>query len=193
MRGAVRHDWSQRRRFWLGWMRNPKAVGAIVPSGRLLAGLMARDIVSGARVVELGAGTGSVTAALLEAGVRPEDLTIIEQSDDFADMLRERFPQSTVLQVDATALDEHCANLHGAVDYVVSSLPLMLFSAEQRAEVLRGAFRLLNAAGRFHQFTYVGPCPIDRSLREELALSVQWLGVAALNLPPAFVYRLQRS
>ena len=193
MPNSVRQDGDQRGRFWRGLIRNPMAVGAIAPSGRLLAGLMARDIDADARVVELGAGTGNVTAAILASGVAPENLTVIERSDDFVELLRERFPDIRVLLADATALTENCAESHGRIDYVVSSLPLTLFSAPQRAAVLRGAFGLLKSTGRFHQYTYVGPCPVERTLRAELALSVQWLGVAALNLPPAFVYRLQRS
>jgi hypothetical protein len=43
-----------------------------------------------------------------------------------------------------------------------------------------------------HQFTYAGRCPIDRDVRSELRVESVLLGIAALNLPPAFVYRFTR-
>ena len=39
----------------------------------------------------------------------------------------------------------------------------------------------------------LGRCPIDRKTRQKLKVNSVLLGVAALNLPPAFVYRLTRA
>ena len=183
----------RRRKFWQSWLRNPRQIGAVLPSSRILAGIMARGLAPGARVLELGAGTGSVTTAILDAGVRPEDLCIVERSEDFLPLLRNQFPRSRVLSADATDLGAWMDELGGPFDYVLSSLPLVLFSAEQRTAVWRGATAVLRPHGRVHQFTYAGRCPMERGLRRELALSVELLGVAPLNLPPAFVYRLQRQ
>ena len=52
------------------WLRRPFAMGAVMPSGRLLTEAMARETVKAlegrpGHVVELGAGTGEVTKALL--------------------------------------------------------------------------------------------------------------------------------
>jgi hypothetical protein len=43
-----------------------------------------------------------------------------------------------------------------------------------------------------HQFTYAGRCPVDRELRSLLHVDSVLLGIAPLNLPPGFVYRLTR-
>jgi phosphatidylethanolamine/phosphatidyl-N-methylethanolamine N-methyltransferase len=193
MRGQQQRGTEQRRKFWQSWLRNPRQIGAIAPSSRLLAALMARGLEPGARVLELGAGTGSVTTAILTAGVRPQDLCIVEQSEDFLPLLGSLFPACRVVPADATRLDSWGAALGGPFDYVLSSLPLVLFSPVQRAAVLHGVCGLLAPAGRVHQFTYAGRCPIDRNLRHALALNAELLGVAPLNLPPAFVYRLQRQ
>src|SRR5690606_17594442 len=48
-------------RFFLNWLQNPLTVGAVAPSGRELARLMTAGLAPGARVVELGAGTGTLT------------------------------------------------------------------------------------------------------------------------------------
>src|SRR5699024_2600263 len=83
-------------RFFLDWLQNPLTVGAVAPSGRELARLMTAGVAPGARVVELGAGTGTLTQAILERGVHPADLHIVEQNESFAAMLRGRFPSCPV-------------------------------------------------------------------------------------------------
>jgi phospholipid N-methyltransferase len=72
---------------------------------------------------------------------------------------------------------------------VISSLPLLCFSPDKRYRALRQALRLLKPQGHLHQFTYGGRCPVDKDLRALLRTNTVLLGIAALNLPPAFVYR----
>lgn len=177
-------------RFIKGWIRNPLAMGAFAPSSKSLAKLMARDIGPGSRVVELGAGTGTVTEALLANGVAPEDLYLVEREGEFVRILERRFPQCRVIAADALHLNGEFAT--ASFDFVVSGLPLLLFSAEQRHQVLQQAFRLLKPCGHFHQFTYGGVCPLDRDLRATFRVDSVLLGIAPLNLPPGFVYRLTR-
>ena len=51
--------------FLRSMLREPFAVGALIPSSRFLASLMVADMRPGSRVIELGAGTGVDAAALL--------------------------------------------------------------------------------------------------------------------------------
>ena len=55
-------------RFFKAWVENPKITGAVSPSGRFLARMMARyvDPQSTGPIIELGPGTGPVTVALLK-------------------------------------------------------------------------------------------------------------------------------
>jgi hypothetical protein len=69
----------QLARFFRSWIQDPLAIGAVAPSGRVLAKLMVRDLVPGARVVELGAGTGTLTQAILDRGVQPAAIVEGEQ------------------------------------------------------------------------------------------------------------------
>lgn len=154
---------------------------------------MAKDLHAGARVVELGAGTGTLTQAILERGVHPRDLYLVEQHDAFARILRRRFPDATVVEADAGALREQLGSLAGRVDYVISGLPILWFAKELKTRILAGAFDLLRPNGRFHQFTYLGRAPVGNRLLADLSLTATLLGVAALNLPPAFVYRFERA
>jgi phospholipid N-methyltransferase len=176
--------------FFRGWIRNPLAMGALTPSGKSLAKLMSKDVSASSRVVELGAGTGTLTAALLEGGVAPGNLYLVERDAQFVKILERRFPRCQVISADALALDGHLAA--GSFDFVISGLPLLCFSPEKRYRAMQQALQLLKAHGRLHQFTYAGRCPVDKDLRALLRVDSRLLGVAPLNLPPAFVYRLTR-
>src|SRR5580658_10400197 len=67
-------------RFIRSWIERPLSIGAVTPSGKILARTMARyvDPDSDGPVVELGPGTGPVTEALVEAGVAPSRLVLVE-------------------------------------------------------------------------------------------------------------------
>lgn len=173
--------------FIKGWIRNPLAMGALAPSGKSLAKLMAKEVGASCRVLELGAGTGTVTQALLANGVAPSNLYLVEREQQFVKILERRFPRCQVVAADALDLPFDTA---ASFDFVVSGLPLLCFSPDKRYRVLQSALRLLKTRGHLHQFTYAGRCPVDKELRALLRVDSCLLGIAALNLPPAFVYRL---
>ena len=179
--------------FFRSLASDPRAVGAVAPSGASLGRLMARDCGAGARVVEMGAGTGALTRAILETGVFESDLCLVESDGRFVEILKERFPGARTVHGDATSLGEHLDDLKGGVDFVISSLPLLLFSDARKRRLLTAAFALLGEGGAFHQFTYGGVCPVGKRTLDTLDLRASRLGVAALNVPPAFVYRFQHT
>ena len=182
-----------RQRRFLGTLVNePLSVGALAPSSRRLADHMAADIAPGSRVIELGAGTGSLTRAILDAGVEPSDLLVIEQNEAFSEMLRKRFPGIGVITGNALGLNRHAGALPGPADFVVSGLPLLLFTPGRKLRLLHQVFSVLTEQGAFHQFTYGGRCPVERAVLRRLGLEATLLRFTPMNLPPAFVYRLQR-
>lgn len=67
-------------RFLRSWIEKPLHMGAVMPSGKLLARTMARyvDIQSDGPVIELGPGTGAITNALVEHGVDQKRLVLLE-------------------------------------------------------------------------------------------------------------------
>jgi phosphatidylethanolamine/phosphatidyl-N-methylethanolamine N-methyltransferase len=183
---------SHRGVFFRSWLKDPFHVASIAPSGKSLAKLMASGITPGARVVELGAGTGTLTDAIVDRGVDPCDLHLVEQNARFVDVLRERFPGVNVVQTDAATLTDGLHALRGTVDYVVSGLPILWFGRDKKERILREAFGLLRPEGRFQQFTYLGRSPVGGRLLAALDLRATLVGVSPLNLPPAFVYRFER-
>ncbi len=65
--------------FFRSWISDPRRVAAVAPSGDSLARLMTKQIdPSGGPVLELGAGTGVFTRALVARGVRECDLTLVD-------------------------------------------------------------------------------------------------------------------
>src|SRR6201987_5123382 len=113
-------------RFLRTWIEKPLHVGAVMPSGRLLARTMAQyvDANSSGAVVELGPGTGAITAALIERGVDQKRLGLVEYNPGFCGLLPDRSPHAKVGQGDAYTLRDSLPNSPGArASPVVSGLP----------------------------------------------------------------------
>ena len=177
-------------RFLKVWFESPRATGAVSPSGRFLARAMARAVgpVDDGLVVELGPGTGPVTKALIERGVPPEQLILVEYDAAFCRLLAKRFPDVRVLQGDAFALRGTLAGLSDRpIRAVVSSLPLLNQPSARRSALIADAFALMAPGGVFVQFTYGMASPIPRAAGaarfSSHATSPIWL-----NLPPARVW-----
>jgi phospholipid N-methyltransferase len=179
------------------WLRDPVKMASVTPSGRQLARMMVDQLPgNSSRVVELGAGTGVFTRALLDAGIAPSQLLVVEINPDLAGFLRKRFPGVKVACADARHLDalaeEHGLVADGKVDAVISGLGMLSMSSDLRCDILRAAFAALADDGRFIQFTYGPASPVRRREREALGLRVRRAGHALRNLPPANVYVYQR-
>jgi phospholipid N-methyltransferase len=193
MTGTERPAAAAYGRFLRSWLNDPLAVGALAPSGRALARSMSRGLAAGHRVVELGPGTGIVTREILARGVLPDDLVLVERCAGFAEHLERAHPAVTVLHGDATESQAGLASLRGTIDFVVSGLPLVLFSREQKVRLLAECFGLLREGGALIQFTYGGRCPVARRDLERQGLVAKCIGFIALNMPPAFIYRIARD
>ena len=85
------------------FLRHPLQMGGLFPSSSALSSLMVRHISSDTHgpILELGPGTGSFTRALLRKGIPEEKLVLLEQSSDFTTLLRNSFPDATVICGDA--------------------------------------------------------------------------------------------
>jgi len=176
------------------WLANPQRTGAVAPSSPKLAAAMACWLPADPEsyVLELGPGTGAVTEALLERGLREDRLVAIEKNSKLAQLLRHRFPSAHIITGDAWHLDEllgGCREPIERVGAVISSLPLLNFPPAQ-AEALAEKIRtILEQGGKWVQFSYhLGARrPHGTSRFRRLASNIIWL-----NLPPARVNVYQK-
>jgi phosphatidylethanolamine/phosphatidyl-N-methylethanolamine N-methyltransferase len=181
-------------RFLRSWIEKPLHMGAVMPSGRVLARTMAQyvDIDSDAPVIELGPGTGAITNALIAHGVEQKRLVLVEYNPGFCALLRDRYPQATVVQGDAYALRDSLWNVLSApASAVVSGLPLVTKPMLTRLKLIRDAFVAMAPGSPFVQFTYSVAPPIPKSLP---GVSTEASERIWMNLPPArvWVYRKGR-
>ena len=166
-------------------------MGAVMPSGRVLARTMAQyvEIDSSGPVVELGPGTGAITSALIERGVDQRRLVLVEYNPGFCALLRDRYPHAKVVQGDAYRLRDSLWNvLSTPASAVVSGLPLVTKPMLTRLKLMRDAFMALAPGAPFVQFTYSVAPPIPKSLP---GVSTEASERIWMNLPPArvWVYR----
>ncbi|WP_420404815.1 class I SAM-dependent methyltransferase [Nisaea sp.] len=179
------------------WLRAPLKTGAVRPSGRDLTKLIARAVCDTGPdewVVELGGGTGAVTRALLEAGIAPQRLAVLERDPELSAWLRRDFPGATIIAGDAEHLGRHLARREIiGVRRIVSSLPLLSLPRSQRKAILAETFQVLGTTGSLIQYSYGPSCPVSRALRIELGLEARSLGFAWRNLPPARVWELRKA
>ena len=184
--------------FFRQWLRHPLSMAAFSPSGRQLARQMIAQLPNGARrVVELGGGTGVFTRAVIEHGIAPRDLMVLELNDELFAHLRRTFPGAHVVHGNASqlkALADRDGYLQaGLADAAISGLGLLSMSRATQLTILEAAFSVLKPAGRLIQFTYGPSSPVPRDLLAELGLQVRRGGFAWWNVPPASVYVYTRN
>jgi phospholipid N-methyltransferase len=180
-----RPDW------WLmftKFLQHGRAIASFSPSSKFLARKICKgiDFDKANCIVELGAGTGPITAELLKQ-VKPHTrVLVVERDHDFCVRLRERFPAADIVEADAAnfeqMLDER--GIH-QVDHILSGLPLPSFPAPLRDSILAAVAKRLHADGSFRQLS-VMPL-IYWKLYRRYFNEVHFKFVP-LNLPPAGVY-----
>ncbi len=184
-RGFRLPDWL----LFLGkFLRHGRQIASFVPSSVWLARAVVHgiDFSRASAVVELGAGTGPITAELLRQAPLSCRCVIVERDPDFCRRLRERFPQADVVEADATDLDS-LLKQRGieAVDHFLCGLPLPSFTPEDRDRVLGCVLRHLKPDGTFRQLTHM-PWVYQRMYRRHFE-EVRFRLVLR-NLPPAGFY-----
>ena len=178
--------------FFRRWLRNPLQMGSIIPSSPALCRRIAALVERGPDevVVELGAGTGVVSRALLEAGVPAEKLVVVEIVPEMAEHLREALPGVTVLCGDAfEQADALPRRLHGKVGTAICGIPLVLLPVEQQRRFVAAVEAVAPGKG-FLLYTYCVTSPLPW---RELGLAARREAWTPLNFPPASVWRYRPS
>ncbi len=172
--------------------RDPARAGSIAPSSSALSKRMASLVPdASSHVLEIGAGTGSFTRALLDRGIPPDHLWAVEIDPSLAGYLKQQFPQVHVVRGNAIDLPKLIpSSVHGHIGTVVSGLPMRNLTREERRRTVAAIVQMLRPGGELLQFTYGLRSPIET---KGFHLKPEQAGRVWSNLPPAAVwrYRLQ--
>ena len=175
------------------WLKNPRKIGAVAASGPELAAAMARHIPQNTAgyVVELGGGTGPVTRAILDSGVAPDRLIVVERDPILHRHLSERYPNVRVLQGDAMHLQQllRREGIH-PVKCIVSSLPLLAMKKAIQHRIGSQSFAVLEPGAPFIQFTYGLFSPLNRN---RLGVHGTVEDRVLQNIPPASVWLYRKG
>lgn len=185
-------DTKETELFFRQWLRSPRSMGSVIPSSRVLGRAVSRAVVwrPGQTVVELGAGTGAISRALIESGLPPEALMMVELDRPLYEYLRERFPGVRVVNGDATRLAD-LRRQHGIGDVgtVISGLPMVNMPLEFQRAIVEQSFAALAPGGRLLQYSY-SPIPPIRA--KKLGVKAELIRYVIRNVPPATVWRFTR-
>lgn len=170
------------------WLANPLQMGSVVPSSDSLC----RRVVAQTKlaeheaVLELGAGTGVISRALLNSGIPAERLFVVEIVPDMARHLRQVLPGVNVIEGDARALPELLpAKWQGRIGTVICGIPLVLLPvAEQRRFI--DAIQAVAPGKGFLHYSYCATSPLPYRKHDLTARREAW---TPMNFPPASVWR----
>ena len=180
-------------RFIRGMMSTPKTVGAIMPTSGRMAARMASiiDTGSGLPVLELGPGTGVITKAILDKGVKPEDLVSVEYSSEFVRHLRGKYPGVNFINGDAFSLAETLKTYRGQkFDCVISGIPLLNFPMHQRVTLIEDLLRLIPVGRPVVQFSYG---PISPVVARPDSYTIKHFDFVVRNIPPAQIWHYRKT
>ena len=175
--------------FFRQWLRSPRSMGAVIPSSQALGRAIARAVAwrPGQVVVELGAGTGAISQALLNSGMPPEALMMVELDRPLFEYLRERFPAVRVVNGDATRLVDilRQQGVEG-VGTVISGIPMVNMTLDFQRAIVEQSFAVLDQGGGLLQYSY---SPISPIPAKKLGIEAKLVRFVLRNLPPATVWR----
>jgi phosphatidylethanolamine/phosphatidyl-N-methylethanolamine N-methyltransferase len=180
--------------FVRGWLRDPVGVGLPIPSSGATARRLARAAFDAAipgsgPVLEIGAGTGAVTQALIECRRPGDRIVAVERDVELCRALEQRFPGLQVLQGDAMEIGKvlRKAGL-SSVCVVVSGLPMRAIPSDAASRYYSAAFEAMPPGGAIIQYTYGLRPPVDPRVTRP-GLEATFVGREWRNLPPMGIWR----
>jgi phosphatidylethanolamine/phosphatidyl-N-methylethanolamine N-methyltransferase len=156
--------------FWRGAIKNPKAVGAVMPCSSTVGEELVRYMTLQQRrepskplhILEGGAGTGSMTEIIVKY-LRPIDhLDLVEISPEFCRVLQEKFGNRSNVTI-------HCKSILDFVpdypcDIIISTLPFMSLDCSLIKNVLAHYKKLIIPGGFLSYVGYAGIPVVKKTL-----------------------------
>jgi phosphatidylethanolamine/phosphatidyl-N-methylethanolamine N-methyltransferase len=163
-------------------------MGSVVPSSTSLCRRIVAQVrrASDEAVLELGAGTGAVSRALLASGVPADRLIVVEIVPAMAAHLRDALRGVQVVEGDARLLPQLVPlHWHGRIGTVICGVPLVLLPLAQQRRFIDSIQEVAPGRGFLHySYCITSPLPARRH-----GLSARREAWTPLNFPPASVWR----
>jgi phosphatidylethanolamine/phosphatidyl-N-methylethanolamine N-methyltransferase len=213
-KGGFLHE---RRVMWQAFRKDFFHTGSLVPSSHYLGRELAANLRGDrppARILEIGGGTGPVTAQILPLLRDDDQFDVVEINGDFVKHLCERFQVNEPSPLDSTPA--HFRILHapvqdvpgqGVYQHLISGLPFNNFPIKLVREIWKNIHRLAAPNATFAFFEYVAiremKMPfvardekkrlqlVGRHLEREMKLHQIHARKVFLNVPPAVVHHLR--
>jgi phospholipid N-methyltransferase len=179
-------------------VRNPRTVGAIMPSSASLARRMVREVEPASRVVELGPGTGVITREVLARNGEGGSLLAVDVNRAFVDRLRRSWPGLDCVCASAEMLPLLAAERGWThVDHIVSGLPFASLPASTTRLILDGVQQVLRVGGTFTTFQYLHAYRMSSAAAFRRDMSARLCcrpssQLVVRNVPPAFILTWHR-
>jgi phosphatidylethanolamine/phosphatidyl-N-methylethanolamine N-methyltransferase len=174
--------------FFRRWLANPLQMGSIIPSSATFSRMIAEraEHEGDEVVVELGAGTGVISRALLAAGVPAEKLILVEIVPEMAEHLRQALPGVRVICGDGFELPRVLQQAGAPpVGDVVCGIPLVMLPDAQQRRIV-GAMMEASPRRGFLHLSYCVTSPLPRRKHGIIGGRQAWTW---RNFPPGGVWR----
>lgn len=135
---------------------SPSSVGAVVPSSSFLAVAMTKYIKRGKhpiRILEVGAGTGSMTIEIEKKLRKGDVLDVIELDTNFCELLSEKFKKRENIRVNCLSILDW--NPGYRYDFIISGLPFNAFDAGFVQSIFKKYKELIKPGGIISYFEYI--------------------------------------
>jgi phosphatidylethanolamine/phosphatidyl-N-methylethanolamine N-methyltransferase len=169
----MQQQWADYRVFLREFRRTFESTGAVMPSGARLSRALAHFVREGPspcplpegegigrRILEVGPGTGAVTAHIVRALRSGDRLDLVERNEEFVARLRARLQSDPSLAPHAERITLHHAGVEELseaepYDVIVSGLPLNNFPLSLVEMLVDKLRRLLAPGGTLSFFEYI--------------------------------------
>jgi phosphatidylethanolamine/phosphatidyl-N-methylethanolamine N-methyltransferase len=155
--------WTECREFFGQFRGQYLTTGSIMPSSRALGRALTKPLRQARgprRILEVGPGTGAVTAEIVRALKPGDTLDIVEINPKFVAVLQRRFAEEPLFQRcrdQARVIHAPLQDVPGAgiYDFMISGLPLNNFALGLVKEIFDSYRRLLRPTGILSYFEYL--------------------------------------
>jgi len=176
-------------RFLIHFLKDPKNIGAVAPSGKFLAEKMMKSIQfdNAKCIVEYGPGTGSFTKEIIKRKKKETILILIETDKLFCMQLNDEFGKYDNVYIvnDSAENINKYMEQYGitSVDYIVSGLPFTLLPLKVSENIFKSTIKAISEQGYFITFQY---SMVKKKLFEQYFKLVGRY-FEFRNLPPAYI------